>query len=984
MHHSIHIQTGQVVKPQQRGGPKPTRVADLERRLEDLTSRLDSVSRQHSTQLSVSPIEPTGPGHHTAQLDVFHLKDQWSYMYPTVMPTKDLSDATTVQTVNEPNGAYHFGRQTSFTQQNGVCSPPVTNPSPASINNTVNNSSSSSSSRSSNSTAPTSGAEMDTDDLRPCSLLSSLQVPGGRPYLSEVSMAAGSKKRTPGSKKPLRLTGSFAAPLSSPVPDNIWPKPDEAEIMLSEYRDYMMPLFPFVIIQQYTTAEQLRCDQPTLWKAVMIAACHLDFRRQIVMGNQLVGELAAAAFLQPRRSLDTLQAVLILIGWFHYNINSFQLVNFSYMARSMCVSLGISEPFSPVAMQKKIGEEEAEGQDQPQKQQHHSQGLGSVYGNGEDAKHEDDGIGICTPISSAGGSISMIVSNGLSKQDCGLRQTKEYSAEALEQMRTLAGTFYVVSVLSTTNKRPDAMLNSAYLETCCQVLERNMEYQSDAYLLQLVRIQQLSQSISVAYSLRTDGMQMGVHSRHLYQDLRQQLEAFKAQLPEQYNRDVNLNGHVYTAETLLYEAVLQESGHAAWQNDPMSNDELLEILWSCTRSINAYMLKRFQDCVSDRPRFLCLTSYDFIYTFLTALKLITIQVPGWDCRRARRELAFDDVIDRQILDLQCLAERRNQNRARHTPKDTSTAHARDNSNNGSADPYKVEGRSPDDNASAAGSTTGVGASTSGEQPGKGSPLDPFTRLADRLTYLKAMISTELDKMPPHGSNNSSSSSGSSFSTYMHRTAAASLGLGSSPFVTMDAAIGRPTSVVHQPTMHIPATPVPSTSTVPSNPPNPSAHPVTAPPHSSTCNMPAVMHAVTAHPHTHHHSHSHSHYPHLHSHHQSPVSIHAPHPYSVAASLGGMPVVSPAMMSMASVAGQGMHPTPVMGSTMASANMPFGGTIPVSAEPVLTFADATMDYMQTVEGHGLVGLYNVPAWESFMDPNLGTPPYYDSLAQANTA
>lgn len=85
----------------------------------------------------------------------------------------------------------------------------------------------------------------------------------------------------------------------------------------------------------------------------------------------------------------------------------------------------------------------------------------------------------------------------------------------LDCMRAYAGTYYLNTLyvytpptcrplpwltktrVLTTNKRPDVLMNTNFLETCCRAIETNMEHPSDEYLVKLVRVQQLAQSISL-------------------------------------------------------------------------------------------------------------------------------------------------------------------------------------------------------------------------------------------------------------------------------------------------------------------------------------------------------------------------------------------------------------------------------------------------------------------------------------------------------
>lgn len=54
----------------------------------------------------------------------------------------------------------------------------------------------------------------------------------------------------------------------------------------------------------------------------------------------------------------------------------------------------------------------------------------------------------------------------------------------------------------TTNKKPDALITAPYLDVACDALHARLEYPGDELVVYLVRIMQLSQSISSAMSAR--------------------------------------------------------------------------------------------------------------------------------------------------------------------------------------------------------------------------------------------------------------------------------------------------------------------------------------------------------------------------------------------------------------------------------------------------------------------------------------------------
>jgi hypothetical protein len=128
-----------------------------------------------------------------------------------------------------------------------------------------------------------------------------------------------------------------------PGPFPPWPEGEEAEILLEEYRTHMSHLFPFVVVPPSISSYVLRHQRPFLWKSVMMASCHLDGHRQIILGNQILKDICDATMLKPQKTLDLLQGIEILISWFRYGLNSFQLTNLLFLARSICVSLGLGE-----------------------------------------------------------------------------------------------------------------------------------------------------------------------------------------------------------------------------------------------------------------------------------------------------------------------------------------------------------------------------------------------------------------------------------------------------------------------------------------------------------------------------------------------------------------------------------------------------------------------------------------------------------------
>lgn len=120
----------------------------------------------------------------------------------------------------------------------------------------------------------------------------------------------------PGQRNPSATAGSgHEAP---PVAGDAWYYPSslEADQLLDHFRAHMACLFPFVVHPPSMTSAQLRAERPLLWKATMTASLHADGLRQLFLGRELLNDIVAAAYLQPKKSYDILQALMTLIAWY--------------------------------------------------------------------------------------------------------------------------------------------------------------------------------------------------------------------------------------------------------------------------------------------------------------------------------------------------------------------------------------------------------------------------------------------------------------------------------------------------------------------------------------------------------------------------------------------------------------------------------------------------------------------------------------------
>jgi len=96
----------------------------------------------------------------------------------------------------------------------------------------------------------------------------------------------------------------------------VWPRGEEAELLLQEHRSQVAGLVPFVVVPPAVTSEQLRRTRPFLWKAIMVQACMLDGARQITLGNELLKEICDATMVKSQSTLDLVLGLLVLLTWY--------------------------------------------------------------------------------------------------------------------------------------------------------------------------------------------------------------------------------------------------------------------------------------------------------------------------------------------------------------------------------------------------------------------------------------------------------------------------------------------------------------------------------------------------------------------------------------------------------------------------------------------------------------------------------------------
>ena len=112
--------------------------------------------------------------------------------------------------------------------------------------------------------------------------------------------------------------------------------------LLSIYRKQLSDSFPFVVIAADTTPTQLQTNRPFLMKVIRMAASVRHLPSMRAQSRTVMEHISNAVLLRSERSLDLLQGILALLGFYHYHcLVHAQFNNLVRIAVSVCEDLDL-------------------------------------------------------------------------------------------------------------------------------------------------------------------------------------------------------------------------------------------------------------------------------------------------------------------------------------------------------------------------------------------------------------------------------------------------------------------------------------------------------------------------------------------------------------------------------------------------------------------------------------------------------------------
>ncbi|ERS97131.1 hypothetical protein HMPREF1624_06461 [Sporothrix schenckii ATCC 58251] len=293
------------------------------------------------------------------------------------------------------------------------------------------------------------------------------------------------------------------------------------EVLLSIYVNQLSSKFPFVIVPPSTTAQEMAAKRPFLMQVIRMVSSVRHLRSMWGQSRAVIKHIGDAMLMRSERSMDLLQGIIVFLGYYHYFCMSHaHFNNLAHLALSLVGDMGLNAP--------------------PQS-------------NGTNA--DDDGM--CQP-RIIQRNPSEVVSH--TSDDVAVERTNE-------ERRALVGVWYINSNACSVVKQMGSTRYTKYIDQCVKELEKNAEYKSDQLVVELIRIQNLTETISHFHNrdqMLDELPGVPRMSPIVYiEALQAQLDRLRGGLPAHLKMHPLLNCHFHSARLALFAPLLSEEHYLA-------------------------------------------------------------------------------------------------------------------------------------------------------------------------------------------------------------------------------------------------------------------------------------------------------------------------------------------------------------------------------------------------------------------------------------
>ncbi|KAJ5156320.1 hypothetical protein N7492_009123 [Penicillium capsulatum] len=396
--------------------------------------------------------------------------------------------------------------------------------------------------------------------------------------------------------------------------DQVSPGEIEGEVFLEIFRIRMSPLFPFIPLSVGVTAGQLQREKPFLYLNICAIACQNPSRQRIII-NWVREYIAERTVHRGEHSLDLLQGLVIHLAWY---------ISISRQARPDIPGA------STEAMNADLGQST------------------NVHGTAQ--------LDVFLRLA-----VSQVISSNLHQGVASVKSLDRplaymravdfhpyrIASRTIEERRAYLGCYYLTVIMSACVKDLEPLRFSKYTEECCQVLSETMEFPTDTFAVQLVRIAHLADKITQTVSLNALdspailSAPLGMSIRFFQTQIQQLRTSVTADAPQ----STVLGFHYDTLEIILYRlALADEIADSPLGNGPVTR---LDLLFRCLEATKSFFYSYQYTPPVYLPFFPFSLWCQFGHAIVTMSRLLLYRNDsiGWDQSYVRTTVDFDETLD---------------------------------------------------------------------------------------------------------------------------------------------------------------------------------------------------------------------------------------------------------------------------------------------------------------------------------------------------
>ncbi|KAF4974797.1 hypothetical protein FZEAL_8351 [Fusarium zealandicum] len=372
---------------------------------------------------------------------------------------------------------------------------------------------------------------------------------------------------------------------------------EEAMKRFDVYRRDYSPQFGFVPIPDSMSSHELYAESRILYWTILATVSPLQDKVQLEFKAWFRRYLAEHVIIRQEKSIDILQAILVFLAWNDYHFyGELQVTNIVHLALALVVDLRLDRPAGAILA-----------------------GPRSLLG--------DAWSSMGKPI-------------GKAKTD-----------QTLQEKRTVLGVYHITALLSSFFKKCSPLQWTNHLAQCCDSLTGTCEYESDMYIVALVKMQHLAdRALSIMPPidcLDRSGPIFQAPIAMAMDNICSELERFSKFQPDVVRQHNGFWAHYHSLIVRIYEPIIMmKTASVSTSELPLSEPvQRSAHLWKCLEAVADFHAHHLSIPAAEISALPVPINCVLAFCTVTASRLaLHDNSPDWDTGMARRRLNLLEVL----------------------------------------------------------------------------------------------------------------------------------------------------------------------------------------------------------------------------------------------------------------------------------------------------------------------------------------------------